>query len=851
MPVARIIVLLCAVVALAAGGVAAVVLVGAWRTPLSADAIAMLGGACVTFGALTVAVVLWLVFRRDIRLLFLLTRIARHLVEGSHGGSLPDDAGTRLKPLVDAFGAVATKLSALRNLSRTLGAAERADQALDAVLEAVDEMAGPVSASAAYLADGGGRWLVLSSDHGIGVTGTPLIDALGDSWLAKAQTSACSAAYAAGEGTIAEELPGWDLLLPSAVLVTPLTNAHEVLGVVVVARGIGRPFSEAERELVGLFCAQAGVVIGNSRRLATEEEMCRVSEGLRMAAESLARPGGLGPALTEVGGVIADLFCAEKVRFAFNDRAVLGLEPAEDCSSEQALLEMARTAFGRLGTGRPAVVHQAVDGDENTVFERSDVRELLLVPVDFESTRGAVLAIERAGQVVGQRDVELAQALSNELVLALDNAYLYERAVARADKLETIFNISQAVGSSLQVNVVLNRVLDVVQRILSADAVALMTYDARTRVITTAMARGAVPPEFVDLRLSPGEDVPGYVISTGEPVSFWDLHETLDGIAGTAAAHGLHSLLAVPLLARGRSIGVLVVLSREPAAFAEEDHSMLQTFASQAALALDTARLYSREHDVAEVLQRSILPGTLPPDPEFDFAAAYQPAGTEAEIGGDYYDLFRAPDGQLWFAIADVCGKGVHAATKTSMIKYSVRALVSAGLSVSAVVERVNRLVTESGEPSDIVTLWLGRLDPATGRLTWANGGHPPGLIGRKAGGIESLSSTGPLLGAGMESQYGEYSVGVLPGDVVLLYTDGVTEARRNTAFFGEMRIREVLDTQCTPEDVVSGILSAVRRFSHGELRDDIAVLAIAMRGRSIVPRGAHEGGDSNGPVRR
>ena len=142
-----------------------------------------------------------------------------------------------------------------------------------------------------------------------------------------------------------------------------------------------------------------------------------------------------------------------------------------------------------------------------------------------------------------------------------------------------------------------------------------MTYDARRKTIATEMARGRVSPSIVERVFKSGDDVVGYVFASGEPVAFRDLHEGMEGVSGDAARNGLHSMLAVPLLARGRSIGVLTVFSAGEGAFNDDDMSMLQTFASQAALAIDTARLYSREHEVATLLQQSILPGALP---EFD-----------------------------------------------------------------------------------------------------------------------------------------------------------------------------------------------------------------------------------------
>jgi serine phosphatase RsbU (regulator of sigma subunit) len=372
--------------------------------------------------------------------------------------------------------------------------------------------------------------------------------------------------------------------------------------------------------------------------------------------------------------------------------------------------------------------------------------------------------------------------------------------------------------------------------------VALMTYDPRKRSIVTAMARGTIPNDFVTLEIKPGEDVPGYVFSTGEPAAFRDLDVSMGGIAGAAAKQGLRSLLAVPLLARGRSIGVLAIFSVDPGAFSEEDMNVLQTFASQAALALDTARLYSHEHEVASILQQSILPDELPEYAEIEAASVYQPAGADAEIGGDYYDLFRAPDGAIWFAIADVCGKGVTAATKTSMIKYSVRAFVAAGMSPAAVLCEVNRFVADSGDTSDIVTLWAGRLVTETGEMRYASGGHPPAMIKHVDGSFEKASPTGPLLGALADVVYGEETLQLGEGDVILLYTDGVTEARSEKVFFGEDRVQEALAAGGTAEEIVRRLLTLVRRWVHGELRDDVAVLAIALR-----PRHSEHGEDRKG----
>jgi sigma-B regulation protein RsbU (phosphoserine phosphatase) len=204
----------------------------------------------------------------------------------------------------------------------------------------------------------------------------------------------------------------------------------------------------------------------------------------------------------------------------------------------------------------------------------------------------------------------------------------------------------------------------------------------------------------------------------------------------------------------------------------------------------------------------------------------------EAEIGGDYYDLFAARDGMTVMAIGDVCGKGVHAATKTSMIKYSLRGLVAAGATPSEVLTELNRLVSSSGDPSDIVTAWVGFLDADRRVLTYADGGHPPALVRRATGhGFERLGPTGPLLGAIDDAPYEAARIELEPGDLIVLYTDGVTEARRSGRFFGEGRLMRAIRSAPTAPMAVDALLDSVGAFSRGVMHDDAAVMAIRVLG--------------------
>lgn len=614
-------------------------------------------------------------------------------------------------------------------------------------------------------------------------------------------------------------------------MAAPLWAGGDCIGAIAVVRHEGRAFTAGEKETLRSFIAQAAVALQNSRLFENERRSRREAEALREIAERVASPVGVEETLRYVAASEAELLGFDGSAVALLDSpGDYGLDdtaPVDGADWTQVWLAV---DHDRSRTEPVYVEESTHDPDVKAALDAAGVRAALLTPLIRQGRCVAVLVCTSADESrpPGPKRTGLAKTIGAEASLALENAYLFQAAKSRADKLETIFRISHAVGSSLQTRVVLNRVLDVVQNILSADAVMLMAYDPARKTISVPMARGILHRDMLEITFRPGEDVPGRVFETREPERYDRISEADTRLLNAASAQGLESLLAVPLLARGRSIGVLVVFAKEPGIFSNEEMDLLRTFAAQAALAIDTAELFSKEHHVASVLQASILPSRLPRVPGLDTSSVYQPAGTDADIGGDYYDLFVAPDGTVSISIGDVCGKGVVAATKTSMIKYAIRGMVAAGLAPSRILEELNRMLLESGDATSIVTLWLGRLDTSTGVLRYADGGHPAGLL--RHGDpvkIDRLGTTGALLGAVADGVWEEQEVRLSCGSILLLYTDGVTEARNQGRFFGEGRVHRALRPGGTASAVAQRLLSMVQRFSEGEMRDDAAILVV------------------------
>lgn len=632
----------------------------------------------------------------------------------------------------------------------------------------------------------------------------------------------------------------------SGVLV-PMMMGLRRLGVLAIFFPARKPLGDGENEfeIVRSFASQAAIALDNARLFEEERASRERAQALQRVAELLTRPSDLRRALDEAAGIAAGLLGLPSGTVLLSDPEAFGAGPADDPEVERTCSVLGEHGvFSGAGTleGLDVATWRQGDADAevSACLAAVGAQYAVASPLRYSGGPAGLLVLGTRAELptLSAPDFAAVSAIATAAGLALENAYLFEQVRNRADNLETIFRISQAVSSSLQTRVVLNRVLDVVQRVFSADAVLLMSYDAARGKMTVPMARGLIDPAMIAMEFPPGADIPGSVFESRAALRIDDLGTYDTPLSHAARAQGLGSALAVPLLARGRSIGAACIFSRGEAAFPHGDLELLSTFAVQAALAIDNAELFGREHHVASVLQKSIRPATLPVVPGIESFALYRAAGEAVEIGGDYHDLFTGPEGRVVLAIGDVCGSGIEAATKTSMLKYSVRSLVAAGLGPAEIVSRINGMIVEGGDPADIVTLWLGVLDTRSGELVWANGGHPPALLlGPEDGArIQRLEATGALLGAVAAADYLEERLVIPPGGTLLLYTDGVTEARNPTGFFGEGRVRRALRKGGSARQITERLLSAVERFSQDGIRDDLAILTISMIGNTGEP---------------
>jgi sigma-B regulation protein RsbU (phosphoserine phosphatase) len=245
--------------------------------------------------------------------------------------------------------------------------------------------------------------------------------------------------------------------------------------------------------------------------------------------------------------------------------------------------------------------------------------------------------------------------------------------------------------------------------------------------------------------------------------------------------------------------------------------------------------VYQREHHIAEVLQRALIPEIGVDIPGCRIAAKYQSALTdEARVGGDFYDVFVLSNGHLGLVMGDVSGKGLEAAVHTAMAKYYLRAYAHVYSDPGLVMARLNASLCDSTPEGLFVTVFYGVLDPSTGLLTYANGGHDEPLhYAHEAGTAALLKVTGQAVGITDTCSYAQGVVRLSPGDVLLIYTDGVTNARHKGGFFGAEGLSAVLveNAKGSEADIVESVLNTATEFAHGNLSDDAAVLVVRYDG--------------------
>ena len=306
---------------------------------------------------------------------------------------------------------------------------------------------------------------------------------------------------------------------------------------------------------------------------------------------------------------------------------------------------------------------------------------------------------------------------------------------------------------------------------------------------------------------------------------------------------GLHSLMIVPLTAGGRTFGAMTfAIGDSDLSYSANDLDLAEDLGRRAALSLDNARLFADRTHVARVLQRSLLPPELPEVPGAALAARYRAAVAGSDIGGDFYDVFQTADSRWSLVLGDVSGKGTDAAVLTGLARHTLRAAAIGAPGPTEVLQALNHAVMapEYGERFVTVAYVQMALHGDAADLVVCSAGHPSPLILREDGQVEEIGEIGGIIGLFDDVEIAPQSVELCAGDLLVLYTDGVLEARDSTGeFYGEDRLRDLLASaeDHSPDAVADRIETAAMEFQDGTPRDDIAILVVGIDSATALPQ--------------
>lgn len=445
------------------------------------------------------------------------------------------------------------------------------------------------------------------------------------------------------------------------------------------------------------------------------------------------------------------------------------------------------------------------------------------------------------------RALALLTNAGNQIGIALERAHLFDLLKEqRIHEQATLLDLSNQLLRRLDLDDVVGYLVEEARRLLQADACALLLPgEDQGQLVFSAASGWRFDPVGRQCQMSTDEHSgPGLVMRTRQPLLVEDMEASDAGAWGAdwVLAEGFRGHAVVPLVVDGGSIGVLMIDSRQPRLFNEDEVRFLRLMANQAAIAIEKARLHreeigrqrmERELAIGRQIQLDLLPKETPVVLGWEFAAVYQAA---RQVGGDFYDFLELPGkpGQMGLIIADVADKGVAAALMMALSRTMVRTAAADGRSPSAALGLANELIMKHSRTDLFVTAFYARLDTHSGRLTYANAGHERPLLRQSSSGeIQELTARGIVLGVFEHIELEEREIDVAPGDVLVFYTDGVTEAMNSDGQqFGGERLRTTVAAipDASAQQILSAVVDAVGAFTGDAPQSDDLTLLVVKR---------------------
>lgn len=502
---------------------------------------------------------------------------------------------------------------------------------------------------------------------------------------------------------------------------------------------------------------------------------------------------------------------------------------------ERIRIKLGEGIVGQVAQQRQAILVNDVAKFDGYINANPQVRSELAVPLIVKNRLIGVIDIESEHvDYFKPEHLHLLQLTASRIGQAIENARLYTRVARQAQTLEVLNEISRELTSILDLDELLERISQLLRRIIDFQMFSVWLVNEHERVLENRFALRFGERFHPENKLPLDVGLVGAAIASHRLVRVSDVRKDPRYVMVNPETR---SEMAVPLVYKGKVIGVLDLEHTRAAAFNEDHERALSTLAGQVAIAIENARLYQRvaqqeqrlEHDMAMAreVQLRLLPPVKPKHGNAEFAARFLPART---IGGDLYDLIQYDPHRSAIALGDVSGKAAPAALYAALVSGLMRSAASQSLSPSALLGTLNDSLQERKLDSQYVVMLYAVWNDENRTLQVANAGATQPLICR-SGEVETVKAEGFPLGLFPHVEYEEFTLATQPGDSIIFFSDGITDAQNsNGEMFGDERLKAVVkkNQQRSASKIADAILAEVGKFQRGiERFDDETVVVV------------------------
>lgn len=638
-------------------------------------------------------------------------------------------------------------------------------------------------------------------------------------------------------------------------ITVPLMAEGRLVGVLDVQSNERDAFSENDRFVLETLGAQVAIAIEHNRMHQAQQVQAWVSTALQQAAEAIAaNPATPEDALDAVARLALMLAGVERcVIFTWADEAAAYTALASEGWSRA---QTARLRSATYAAGSVPILDRLRTEGQVLCTHAADLAAVLPTEPADEGHSGRVigLPLRSKGEFVGamlvqeldgeappsEHHLTILIGIANHAALGLDNARLYASQREEAWVSTALLQVANSINTTLDLTDAAATVARLVPMLVGVDWCAILVWDEERGAISARHAYG-LPEAAVEALMSGANGCVQDVLGRDEPLLVDDPVAAGWLPAGALPDGARGRVAALPLRARSKRLGVLLAGHGAAQGFPGRSLSILSGIANQTSLAIEAAELYAqtlaqqrleREMELAQEIQQAFLPETIPALAGWQVAVAWRAA---RGVGGDYYDFVPLENGRLGFLIADVSDKGVGAALYMALSRAVIRAAALAAAGPAETLERANRVLAADNRSGMFVSLFYAVLDPASGALCYARAGHNPPLWRRcRQGDLRALCPPGAVLGITDDPGIVEETITLEADDLLVMYTDGVTDAvNAANEEFGEERLEALVRAKCgaTAEEVIADVDRAVTEFAGGRQQFDDFTLLVLRRG--------------------